>query len=868
MSIHQRILIITITLTLLSVVVLTVVSNTLFLKPFRQLEESLLRDDLSRASEAIERELHYLESTAADWAYWDETHRFLLGTNPGYTESNLSLLSLKSLGVNVMLFYDPALNRFYQISVHPITPHAIPLPVDMDQQIHRHLFNDMQLDSHYLRSGILPTAYGPMLVAARAILKNDGAGQPAGVFIIGTYLNELTLDEWRQATRLAINVYPLDDPRLPAEVHQSGAGLNTSPEPVLILNLDQGQAQTQEVSGYTRLTAINGEPYLLLEVQKEPAVYASGVQNFRLFLVFILLFGVLVGGFAWLSFNRSISSRLFSIIRTINRFRETRDFTISLPLRGNDELTRLSIALSQLISEMGRYHHTLAASERQFRELLQKLELIAVILDRQGRVVFCNEYLVRLSGWDWQNILQSDWFALFAQPNERGRRRERFDHFIQQETIQHSDESVILTRDGEKRLIAWSNTFIRKPDGTINGMARIGQDITEHRKNEEKLRQNLKETSLLLSRLNTLREIDSTIIGDQSSAEKITTILAVIKRSLEVDAVNLLTESIPGILVPSATIGFNLAQIPPVQISAGRDNGGGLNPDSVLTLNHLQQGNIPDWLAGRFYEHLPYNFYAVAPMTIEGRRYGIIEVFSRGAFKPDQEWQHHFQTLANQAAIALDHSQMILDIQRANREMKDAYEATIQGWSATLEMRDKETQGHSERMLDLSQRLGRRLGLNENQLTDLRYGVLLHDIGKMAVPDSILNKPGALTEAEWEIMRQHPQYAYNLLSGVSFLRGAMDVIYCHHERWDGSGYPQGLSGERIPLSARIFAIVDIWDALTNDRPYRAAWSNEKALHYLEQQAGLELDPRVVQAFVAMLREQEDAIPQALRAEAV
>ncbi|KPL72365.1 phosphohydrolase [Bellilinea caldifistulae] len=204
---------------------------------------------------------------------------------------------------------------------------------------------------------------------------------------------------------------------------------------------------------------------------------------------------------------------------------------------------------------------------------------------------------------------------------------------------------------------------------------------------------------------------------------------------------------------------------------------------------------------------------------------------------------------------------MIQDIQRAYQELQQAYRATIEGWSATLELRDKETQGHSERMLELSERLGRRMGLNEKQLEDLRYGVLLHDIGKMAVPDAILNKPGPLNDEEWDIMRQHPQFAYNLLSKIPFLKGAMDVIYCHHERWDGSGYPRGLKGEQIPLYARIFAIVDVWDALTNDRPYRQAWSVEKALAYLQEQAGILFDPQVVENFVALILDEEQTEPR-------
>ncbi|MEN4010795.1 MAG: CHASE4 domain-containing protein [Bellilinea sp.] len=862
MNIRQRILVITITVTVFSVIALSLISNTLFLNHFRHLEADLMRQDLTRAREALQRDLGYLDSIAADWGYWNETHNFLLGKNPGYPADNLTAATLDGLGVDAMLFYDAARQPFYHFSINPVTLIPAPLPADIHDQVQAHLFAGAQIDPRFSRSGILPTDYGAMLVAARAVLSNDAKGQPAGVLVIGMYINNLRLEEWERATRLTIRLHRLDDPQLPSGYQATLSLLLNSPDPVAIQNIDRLTVAAQrKISGYALLDALNGEPYLLLAVEKSPAVYASGVRSFDSFLLLIVIFGALVASFSWFVFHRSISDPLFAIINTIQRFRESRDFSISIPLRGKDELSRLSLALSGMISDLGQYHQRLAASERQFRELLQKLELIAVILDRDGRVTFCNEYLVRLSSWDWQQILQCDWFDQFAPPNERVKRREKYLRSIQRETLQHVDESFILTRDGEKRLIAWNNTFLRAPDNTITGMARIGQDITGHRKNEEKIRKNLKETNLLLSRLNMLREIDSAIISNHDSAEKIHLILGIVKHSLEIDAVNVFTESIPGILVPHATNGFNLAHIPPILVQNKSADGESLNPDQLQILNHLRDRTIPEWLAERFSGYPLFNFYAVAPMTIEGRRYGIVEVFARRAFKPDHEWQNHFQTVANQIAIAIDHGQMIHDIQRANQELKDAYQATIQGWSATLEMRDKETRGHSERMLDLTERLATRLGLNEKQLTDLCYGVLLHDIGKMAVPDSILNKPAPLNEHEWEIMRQHPQFAFNLLADIPFLRGAMDVIYCHHERWNGSGYPQGLKGERIPFSARIFAIVDVWDALTNDRPYRSAWSTAKALGYLEQQAGIEFDPRVVEAFAAMICEQEKAAEQ-------
>jgi HD-GYP domain-containing protein (c-di-GMP phosphodiesterase class II) len=171
--------------------------------------------------------------------------------------------------------------------------------------------------------------------------------------------------------------------------------------------------------------------------------------------------------------------------------------------------------------------------------------------------------------------------------------------------------------------------------------------------------------------------------------------------------------------------------------------------------------------------------------------------------------------------------------------------------SCALDLRDRETEGHSQRVAALSVRLAEMLGVSGDELIHLRHGALLHDIGKVGVPDHILHKAGPLTDEEWAIMRQHPVHAYRLLVSNQFLRAALPVPYCHHEKWDGSGYPRGLKGTEIPLAARIFAVADVWDALTSDRPYRPAWANERALAYIREQAGKHFDPAVVAAFLQL-----------------
>lgn len=190
--------------------------------------------------------------------------------------------------------------------------------------------------------------------------------------------------------------------------------------------------------------------------------------------------------------------------------------------------------------------------------------------------------------------------------------------------------------------------------------------------------------------------------------------------------------------------------------------------------------------------------------------------------------------------------------ERIVQDLKDTYDLTLTGWSTALEYRDQETEGHSLRVTEITVELAKRLGVSGYKLEHIRRGALLHDIGKMAIPDEILLKNGELTDSEWEVVKRHPSYAKNMLENIPYLKPALTIPYSHHERWDGSGYPDGLSKESIPLAARIFAVVDVWDALISDRPYRKAWPEEKTLAYLQEQSGKLFDPRVVKEFLKLL----------------
>ena len=247
------------------------------------------------------------------------------------------------------------------------------------------------------------------------------------------------------------------------------------------------------------------------------------------------------------------------------------------------------------------------------------------------------------------------------------------------------------------------------------------------------------------------------------------------------------------------------------------------------------------------------DYYAI-PLVAKGNIRGVLEVFHRSLIQRDSEWLNFLETLGRQAAIAIDNAMLFDELQHSHIELEQAYNATIVGWSHALDLRDKETEDHTRRVTDITLKLASFMEVPQDKLVHIQRGAILHDIGKMGIPDHILHKRGALTEKEWKIMRQHPQYAFEMLAPISYLEPALEIPYFHHEKWDGSGYPRGLKGTQIPLAARIFAVADVYDALTSERPYRSAWPHKKAQNYIFSKANEHFDPGVVDCFRKMIGE--------------
>jgi response regulator RpfG family c-di-GMP phosphodiesterase len=387
----------------------------------------------------------------------------------------------------------------------------------------------------------------------------------------------------------------------------------------------------------------------------------------------------------------------------------------------------------------------------------------------------------------------------------------------------------------------FDRTELRARIRAITRLNRYRHDISARKQAEARGKRQIE-------RLAAMRAIDAAILSSLDLKVTLNVILDQVTTLLQVDAAAVLLRAAPSQALEYAAVrGIRRDALPTIGPHFGAECAGYVALHRrILRLPGADAPGVPSQHALR---DQGFAGYFGVPLVAKGRVEGVLEIFHRVALDPDQEWQEFLETLAGQAAIAIDHAALFESMQRANVELSLAYDTTLEGWARALELRDKETEGHSQRVTAMTLRLARTLGQAEAELGHIRRGALLHDIGKMGIPDSILLKPGPLSEAEWEVMRRHPTYAYELLAPIDYLRPALDIPYCHHERWDGTGYPRGLKGEQIPLTARIFALVDVWDALSRDRPYRAAWPEARVREHIRSLAGSHFDPQIAEVFL-------------------
>ncbi|MHB8844476.1 MAG: HD domain-containing phosphohydrolase [Nitrospirota bacterium] len=518
------------------------------------------------------------------------------------------------------------------------------------------------------------------------------------------------------------------------------------------------------------------------------------------------------------------------------------EFVSNVYLVGDEKVIQCNI---RDISDRKRAEAALKAKAEAHWSLIENLPVGVVVHAPDTRIILCNPEAALVLGMSPDQMLgkaarDPDW------------------HFVREDgTRMPLDEfpvcQVIATGQVLKNFVMG---IVRSSNGghtwvLVNAYPEFGSgeqlrqvvvmytDISVIKSAEERIQRNLEHLTALV-------EIDRAINFSFELNLSLATLLTHVIVQLEVDAADvLLFDQASRTLEYVAGRGFHTKAIEHARQPLGEGYAGRAAQErSVVHISDLAKEH-DSFLRGILLAGEDFVSYYGVPLIAKGQVMGVLEVFHRKQLARDEEWLDFLKALAAQAAIAIDNVTLFDKLQRSNAELTRAYDATIEGWARALELRDNETEGHTQRSAELTVRLARLFGLSDAELVQVRWGALLHDIGKMGIPDGILLKHDALTEAEWVVMRKHPIFAYEMLSPIRYLRSALDIPYAHHEKWDGTGYPLGLKGEQIPLAARIFAVVDVWDALRSDRHYHASWSVEKVREHLRSLAGTHFDPRVV-----------------------
>ena len=524
---------------------------------------------------------------------------------------------------------------------------------------------------------------------------------------------------------------------------------------------------------------------------------------------------------------------------------------IRIPLPGADGAPWAVCGIATDITERKRSEESLRQSEQRLRLALEAARMGSWDWNISTNEVICSENVEAILGLPSGSF--DGTFAGFQQlihPADR----QAVDHAINRSIEGRSDYEVEFRMARPDRRICWiaaKGRVLYEDQERPAHLIGVCMDITERKRAEQEIFELNAELEARLERINALREIDLAITGSLDLPLTLGIVIDQVLTRLEVDAAGILRCS---------------PEMPALEYVVRKGYRGQVTPDyrqrldegpagrAVLdcrTQHVLRPSGLEGTTDGSSSPSEGFVAYWALPLRAKGRVKGVMEVGHRSPLIPEPEWLEFLEALARQAAIAIDSAGLFEGLHRSNLELSLAYDATIEGWSRAMDLRDHETEGHSRRVTEMTLRLARALDVSEAELVHIRRGALLHDIGKIGIPDGILLKPGPLTEEETAVMRRHPQYTLEMLAPIAFLRPALEIPYCHHEKWDGTGYPRGLKGEQIPLSARIFAAVDIWDALVSDRPYRSGWPPERVREHVRSLAGTHLDPAIVAVFLRL-----------------
>lgn len=478
------------------------------------------------------------------------------------------------------------------------------------------------------------------------------------------------------------------------------------------------------------------------------------------------------------------------------------------------------------------------AGVEDFEEYLAKHPEWAKKAVESVKIIEVNQETLRIYKAESKEQLLNSLDQYFSTESYSVFQRELVAFWNRQNSYEHETVNVTLT--GEL-INVWISIAIPDNPENYNRILVTIMDITERKRAEEQIR-------VQVRYLAALRAVDMAISASMDLPITLRVLLNQVHQQLMAQAVSILIlDQHTQTLRYAAGIGFKTNAIESTNLRLGQSGAGQAALERrIVTIENLDVKGA--WTPTKDFELEEFTSYMGIPLVSKGTVKGVLELFGRKPFVQDSAWMGLLESMAGQAAIAIENATLMDEVQKVNVNLRSAYDATIEGWARSIDLRSGDSELHAKRVAELTIELAQVVGVQGEGLLALRRGALLHDIGKLGVPDAILLKNGPLTEEEWVIMKTHPAVAKRLLTSIDFLQSVVEIPYYHHEHWDGSGYPEGLAGNDIPLSARVFAIVDCWDSLRSDRPWRKAWTDGNAWDYIEKNSGVLFDPQIVEKF--------------------